>query len=170
MKEESEKVGLKLNIQKTKIMASGPITSWEIDGKTVSDFIFLGSKITTSPGVPAGRPHTQIWNNDLTISLLHSADMRPYNWSYTQFSQFNQDDSLLLASGVFLGPHNSSSGEIAVISLGKRGLGAGGPTTPPLTPHPPPRHLCPFHWQAESYHQGNPILCLVLLFVSSRTN
>ena len=46
MKAESEKVGLKLNIQKTKIMASGPITSWEIDGKTVSDFIFLGSKIT----------------------------------------------------------------------------------------------------------------------------
>ena len=50
VKEESEKVGLKLNIQKTKIMASGPITSWEIDGETVetvSDFIFLGSKITT---------------------------------------------------------------------------------------------------------------------------
>ena len=46
MKEESEKVGLKLNIQKTKIMASGPITSCEIDGKRVSDFIFLGSKIT----------------------------------------------------------------------------------------------------------------------------
>ena len=49
VKEESEKVGLKLNIQKTKIMASGPITSWEIDGKTmeiVTDFIFLGSKIT----------------------------------------------------------------------------------------------------------------------------
>ena len=46
MKEESEKVGLKLNIQKAKIMASGPITSWEIDGETVSDFIFLGSKIT----------------------------------------------------------------------------------------------------------------------------
>ena len=45
VKEESEKVGLKLNIQKTKIMASGPITSWEIDGKTVSDFMFLGSKI-----------------------------------------------------------------------------------------------------------------------------
>ena len=44
VKEESEKVGLKLNIQKTKIMASGPITSWEIDGETVSDFIFLGSK------------------------------------------------------------------------------------------------------------------------------
>ena len=50
VKKESEKVGLKLNIQKTKIMASGPITSWEIDGETVetvSDFIFLGSKITT---------------------------------------------------------------------------------------------------------------------------
>src|SRR5574341_372511 len=49
VKEESEKVGLKLNIQKTKIMASGPITSWEIDGETVetvSDFIFLGSKMT----------------------------------------------------------------------------------------------------------------------------
>ena len=49
VKEESEKVGLKLSIQKTKIMASGPISSWEIDGetvKTVSDFIFLGSKIT----------------------------------------------------------------------------------------------------------------------------
>ena len=47
VKEESEKVGLKLNIQKTKIMASGPITSWKIDGETVSDFIFWGSKITT---------------------------------------------------------------------------------------------------------------------------
>ena len=46
VKEESEKVGLKLNIQKTKIMASGPTTSWEIGGETVSDFIFLGSKIT----------------------------------------------------------------------------------------------------------------------------
>ena len=49
VKEESEKIGLKLNIQKTKIMASGPITSWEIDGETmetVADFIFRGSKIT----------------------------------------------------------------------------------------------------------------------------
>ena len=46
VKEESEKVGLNLNIQKTKIMASSPITSWEIDVETVSDFIFLGSKIT----------------------------------------------------------------------------------------------------------------------------
>ena len=51
VKEESEKVGLKLNIQKTKITASGPITSWEIDGETVetlTDFIFLGSKITVN--------------------------------------------------------------------------------------------------------------------------
>ena len=46
VKEESEKVGLKLSNQKTKIMASGPITSWQIDGETVADFIFLGSKIT----------------------------------------------------------------------------------------------------------------------------
>ena len=46
VKEESEKIGLKLNIQKTKIMASSPITSWEIDGETVANFIFLGSKIT----------------------------------------------------------------------------------------------------------------------------
>ena len=46
VKEENEKAGLKLNIQKTKIMASSPITSWEIDGETVANFIFLGSKIT----------------------------------------------------------------------------------------------------------------------------
>ena len=48
VKVESEKVGLKLNIQNTKIMASSPITSWEIDGETVSDFIFVGSKITAA--------------------------------------------------------------------------------------------------------------------------
>ena len=46
VKEESEKVGFKINIQKTKIMASGPITSWQVDGETVRGFIFLGSKIT----------------------------------------------------------------------------------------------------------------------------
>ena len=46
VKEESEKVGLKFNIQKTKIMASGPITLWQIDGETVADFIFMGPKIT----------------------------------------------------------------------------------------------------------------------------
>ena len=48
LKEESEKVGLKLSIQKTKIMASGPITSWQIDGETVADIIFGGSKITVN--------------------------------------------------------------------------------------------------------------------------
>ena len=47
VKEENEKVGLKLNIQKTKIMASSPITSWQIDGETVTDFVFLASKITS---------------------------------------------------------------------------------------------------------------------------
>ena len=46
VKEKSENAGLKLNIQKTKIMASGPITSWQIDGETVADFIFMGSKVT----------------------------------------------------------------------------------------------------------------------------
>ena len=50
VKVESEKIGLKLNVQKMKIMASGPITSWEIDGETVSDFIFSGSKITADGG------------------------------------------------------------------------------------------------------------------------
>ena len=57
MKEESEKVGLKLNIQKTKIMASGPITSWQIDGETmetVTDFIFLGTKITADSNCSHG--------------------------------------------------------------------------------------------------------------------
>ena len=48
VKEESEKVGLKLNIQKIKIMISGPITSWQIDGETVADFIFLSSKVTAN--------------------------------------------------------------------------------------------------------------------------
>ena len=48
VKEESEKVGLKLNVEKTKIMASGPITSWQIDGETVADFVFVGSRITAA--------------------------------------------------------------------------------------------------------------------------
>ena len=63
MKEESEKVGLKLNIQKTKIMASGPITSWQIDGETmetVTDFIFWGSKITADG----------YWSHEITRHLL----------------------------------------------------------------------------------------------------
>ena len=53
VKEESEKIGLKLNIQKMKIMASGPITSWQIDGETVSDFIFGGSRITADGEIAA---------------------------------------------------------------------------------------------------------------------
>ncbi|XP_032089533.1 F-box/WD repeat-containing protein 5 isoform X1 [Thamnophis elegans] len=59
----------------------------------------------------------KIWRNELPVSLLHSSSMKKYNWSYTQFSQFNADDSLLLVSGVFMGPRSSSSGEIAVIGL-----------------------------------------------------
>uniref|UniRef100_A0A8C5QQF8 F-box and WD repeat domain containing 5 n=1 Tax=Leptobrachium leishanense TaxID=445787 RepID=A0A8C5QQF8_9ANUR len=59
----------------------------------------------------------KIWSTMQPLSLLHSANMRPHHWSYTQFSQFNADDSLLLVSGVFVGPHNSSAGEIAVFSL-----------------------------------------------------
>lgn len=64
----------------------------------------------------------QLWDTeraDGNISLVHSSSMRPFNWGYTQFSQFNADDTLLLVSGVYLGPHHSSSGEIAVISLGR---------------------------------------------------
>ncbi|XP_053473623.1 F-box/WD repeat-containing protein 5 isoform X1 [Ictalurus furcatus] len=62
----------------------------------------------------------KLWDTerpDGTISLVHSSSMRKFNWGYTQFSQFNSDDTLLLVSGVYLGPHHSSSGEIAVISL-----------------------------------------------------
>lgn len=63
----------------------------------------------------------ELWDTeraDGNISLVHSSSMRQFNWGYTQFSQFNADDTLLLVSGVYLGPHHSSSGEIAVISLG----------------------------------------------------
>ena len=70
VKEESEKVGLKLNIQRTKIMASGPITSWEIDGETVetvSDFIFLGSKITADGDCSHGiKRHLLLGRKDMT--------------------------------------------------------------------------------------------------------
>nr|CAJ82740.1 F-box and WD-40 domain protein 5 [Xenopus tropicalis] len=59
----------------------------------------------------------KVWASAPPISVRHSADMKPHHWSYTQFSQFNSDDSLLLVSGVFVGPHNSSAGEIAVFSL-----------------------------------------------------
>ena len=71
VKEENEKVGLKLSIQKTKIMASGPITSWQIDGQaveTVSDFIFLGSKITAD-GIAAMKLKQQQQQQKHTHSL-----------------------------------------------------------------------------------------------------
>ncbi|XP_040261144.1 F-box/WD repeat-containing protein 5 [Bufo bufo] len=59
----------------------------------------------------------KIWNTRHPITLQHSANMRPHHWNYTQFSQFNSDDTLLLVSGVYVGPHNSCAGEIAVFSL-----------------------------------------------------
>ena len=77
VKEESEKVGLKLNIQKTKIMASGPITSWEIDGETVetvSDFIFGGSKITA--------------DGDCSHEMKKKKTLTPWKESYDQPRQY----------------------------------------------------------------------------------
>ena len=76
VKEESEKVGLKLNIQKTKIMASGPITSWQIDGETVSDFIFWGSKITADGNCSHEKTLTP-WKEsyDHLDSILKSRDL-----------------------------------------------------------------------------------------------
>ena len=81
VKEESEKVGLKLNIQKTKIMASGPITSWEIDGETeetVSDFIFWGSKITADGDCSHEiKRHLLLWRKVMTNldTILKSIDI-----------------------------------------------------------------------------------------------
>ena len=81
VKEESEKVGLKLNIQKTKIMASGPITSWQIDGvtmETVTDFIFLGSKITADGDYnPEIKRHLLLGRKAMTNldSILKSRDI-----------------------------------------------------------------------------------------------
>ena len=69
VKAESEKVGLKLNIQKTKIMASDPITSWQIDGETVRDFIFLGSKITAG-GDCTPAPTAPGHSGDVFFSVL----------------------------------------------------------------------------------------------------
>ena len=78
VKEESENIGLKLNIQKTKIMASGPITSWEIDGETVADFIFLGSKITADGDCSHGiKRHLLLGRKAVTNpdSILKSRDI-----------------------------------------------------------------------------------------------
>ena len=78
LKVEREKVGLKLNIQKTKIMASGPITSWEIDGETVSDFIFGGSQITADGDCSHEiKRHLLSGRKDMTnlYSILKSRDI-----------------------------------------------------------------------------------------------
>ena len=78
MKKESEKIGLKLNIQKTKIMASGSITSWEIDGETVSNFIYFGSKITAdSDCSPEIKRHLLLGRKVLTNldSIFKSRDI-----------------------------------------------------------------------------------------------
>ena len=90
VKEESEKVGLKLNIQKTKIMASGPITSWEIDSETVSDFLFLGSKITADGDCSheikrhllLGRKTVTNLDNSIKKQRHYLANKDPSNQSY----------------------------------------------------------------------------------------
>ena len=81
VKEESEKVDLKLNIQKTKIMASGPITSWQIDGKTVetvADFIFLGSIITADGDCSHEKKMLSPWNESYHQSRQHIKKQRHY--------------------------------------------------------------------------------------------
>ena len=94
VKVESEKVGLKLHIQKTKIMASGPITSWEIDGETVetvSDFIFLGSKITADGDcrhemkrrLLLGRKVKTKLDSELKMQRHHFANKGPHSQSYS---------------------------------------------------------------------------------------
>ena len=78
VKEESEKVGLKLNIQKTKIMASGPITSWQVDGETVADFVFWGSKIIADGDCsPEIKRHLLLGRKAMTNldSILKSRDI-----------------------------------------------------------------------------------------------
>ena len=80
VKQESEKIGLKPNIQKTKIMASGPITSWEIDVETVSDFIFLGSKITADGDCSheIKRRLLTPWKESYDQPRQHTKKQRPY--------------------------------------------------------------------------------------------
>ena len=82
VKEESEKVGLKLNIQKTKIMASSPITLWQIDGETmetVTDFIFLGSKITVDSDCSHGIKNTfALWKKSYDQPRQHIQKQRHY--------------------------------------------------------------------------------------------
>ena len=81
VKEESEKIGLKLNIQKKKIMTSGPITSWEIDGETVetvSDFIFLGSKITADGDCSHKIKMFAPWKKSCDLPIQHIKKRRQY--------------------------------------------------------------------------------------------
>ena len=85
VKEESEKAGLKLNIQKTRIMASGPIISWQIDGETVSDFIFGGSKITADGDCSHEIKRRLLLGRKAMTNLdsvLKSRDKGPYSQSY----------------------------------------------------------------------------------------
>ena len=85
IKEESEKVGLKLNIHKAKIMASGPIISWQIDGKTmetVTDFTFLGSKITEDSDFSHETKRRLLLGKKPTKQRNHFADKGPYSQSY----------------------------------------------------------------------------------------
>ena len=83
VKEGSEKVGLELNIQKTKIMASGPITSWEVEGETVSDFMFLGSKITAGEAWPKCGPGDSVC--PVTFSIVVKCQKREVNFPVFQF-------------------------------------------------------------------------------------
>ena len=90
MKKKSEKAGLKLNIQKTKIMASGPITSWEIDGetiKTVTDFIFLGSKITTDDDCSHEVKRLVLWKKSCDKPRQHIKKQRCYFYDKSPWSQ-----------------------------------------------------------------------------------
>ena len=75
---ESEKVGLKLNIQKTKIMASSPITSWQIDGETVADFIFMGSKITADGDYSHEIKTVTPWKESYDQPIQHIKKQRHY--------------------------------------------------------------------------------------------
>ena len=91
VKEESEKVGLKLNIQKTKIMASSPITSWEIDVETVSDFIFLGSNITADGDCSHEiKRHLLLGRKVMTNSLRPHESQMPGLPAHHQLPEFTQ--------------------------------------------------------------------------------
>ena len=81
VKRESEKVGLKLDIQKTKIMASGPITSWQIDGETVADFIFLGSKITSDGDCSHGIKRYLLLGRKVMTNLDSILKSRDITWA-----------------------------------------------------------------------------------------